>query len=350
MQQQSLKPVALWAAVIVTFLLPAPSARATTPTDMTVKVTGASFKVGREGRYAVTVANRGTQPTDDAVHLRIALPAGLSFRSHTGSAWTCSVDGQSVDCVTHNAFRVGRTSTLRLRVGVCDAAFPSVVTPFEVAYAADTNNSNNVATRVTVVGAGQCAPATAPPSPTAGSATGTPAATGTVTPTGTITPTGTVTPTGTITPTPAATATQTDTVTPGGPTATPTPAPFGQYVLSLSGAPRNPRIGAVTTVTYRITVQNVRAIEMTNVTITNTLPAGLQFVESVPPPATHERNTVTYIVPSMPPQSTASILIDAELLSTTPGGTVLTDTVRLTDDRGNFAQVSFSGSVRAGPL
>ncbi|MGH9651421.1 MAG: hypothetical protein ACRD3I_13245, partial [Terriglobales bacterium] len=59
-------------------------------------------------------------------------------------------------------------------------------------------------------------------------------------------------------------------VTPGGPTATPTPTPFGQYQLSLSGAPRNLTIGALTTATYQVKVQNVRPIAMTNVTITNT--------------------------------------------------------------------------------
>jgi uncharacterized repeat protein (TIGR01451 family) len=324
-------------AVIVGVLLPALSAHAATPTDMAVKVTGASFKVGREGRYAVTVANRGKQSTDAEVHVRVTLPAGLGFASHTGSAWTCLVEGQAVDCVTHDSFRVGRTQTLRLKVGVCDAAFPSVVTPFEVAYLADTNTSNNVATRFTTVRPGQCLSVIATPSATPGGATITSA------------PSGTATPTPTITNTAAATATPTTTVTPGGPTATPTPTPFGQYVLSLSGAPRNLTIGGVTTATYQIDLHNVRPIAMTNVTITNSLPAGLKFVESVPPPDTQQGNTLTYILPSMAALSSTSITIQAELLPMTPAGTSLTDTVQVTDDLGNFAQASFAGSVRAGP-
>ena len=337
MRHQFFKPAALRAAILAGVLLPALSSRAATPTDMTVKVTGASFKVGKEGRYTATVANRGKLPTDAEVHLRVTLPAGLSFASHTGSAWTCSVQGQSVDCVTHDSFRVGRTQTLRLNVEVCDAAFPSVVTPFEVAYVADTNASNNVATRFTTVRPGQCAPATDTPTPTSGSATVTSGPSGTVTPTRTVTGTPTVTPT------------RTSTVTPGGPTVTPTPTPFGQYVLTLSGAPRNLTIGSVTTVTYHITVQNVRPIAMTNVTITNALPAGLKFVESVPPPDTEGGNTLTYIFPSVASLSTTSIMIQAELLPTTPAGTLLTDAVQLTDDLGNFVQASFTGSVRAGP-
>ena len=40
MRHQSVKPVVLLAAIIVGVLLPAPSTRAVTPTDMTVKVTG----------------------------------------------------------------------------------------------------------------------------------------------------------------------------------------------------------------------------------------------------------------------------------------------------------------------
>ena len=327
---------------MVGVLLPALSSRAATPTDMTVKATGASFKVGSEGRYTVTVANRGKQPTDADVHVLVTLPAGLSFMSNTG-AWICSVEGQSVDCVTHDSFRVGRTQTFRLNVGVCDAAFPSVTTPFEVAYVADTNTGNDVATRFTTVRPGQCAPATAIPS-----ATSIPTATS-ASATVTSAPSGTVTPTRTVTKTQAATATRTNTVTPGGPTVTPTPTPFGQYQLSLSGAPRNLTIGAVTAVTYRINVQNVRPISMTNVAITNTLPAGLEFVESVPPPATQSGNESTYIFPSLEPLGSASIMIQAQLLPTTPAGTRLTDTVQLTDDLGNFVQASFTGSVRAGP-
>ncbi len=150
------KRVGLSGMTIAAVLLLAPSTRASTPTDLTVKVTAASFKVGTQGRYTVTVANRGNQPTDDEVHVRVTLPAGLTFVSRRGSAWTCSAAGQSVDCVTQRSFGVGRTSTVSLKVAVCSAAFPWAVTSFQVVYAADTNTGNNLATKTTAVRPGQC--------------------------------------------------------------------------------------------------------------------------------------------------------------------------------------------------
>jgi uncharacterized repeat protein (TIGR01451 family) len=158
---------------------------AATPSDMSLKVTGASFKVGRLGRYTVTVANRGKQVTDDAVHVLTTLPAGLTLARQKGADWVCSANGQDVDCVTQRIFRAGRTSTFRLWVQVCDAAFPAVFTSFRVSYAADPNAANNVASRSTVIRSGTCAaggvtPTNAPGAPTA---TRTPVAGGTRTPT-----------------------------------------------------------------------------------------------------------------------------------------------------------------------
>jgi len=153
--------------------------RAATPTDLSVKVTGTSFKVGARGRYTLTVANRGKQPTDAPVHVTVTLPAGLTLMPQTGGTWTCSANGQAVDCVTQRSFAAGRVSTFRLWVSVCDAAFPLVFTSFQVVYPADTKTSNNVASRSTVIRAGQCVQGTVTPTP----GSGTPAATGTRTPT-----------------------------------------------------------------------------------------------------------------------------------------------------------------------
>ncbi|HVO22110.1 MAG TPA: hypothetical protein VMW56_00620 [Candidatus Margulisiibacteriota bacterium] len=166
-------------------LLLTSSGRAATPTDVAVKVTGTSFKVGALGRYTLTVANRGNQPTDDPVHVMVTLPAGLTFMSQQGSAWTCAASGQAVDCVTDRSLAAGRTSTFRLWVRACDAAFPLVFTSFQVVYAADTKSGNNVASRSTVIRAGHCVQGTV--TPTRGS--GTPPATKTPVPAGTRTPT-----------------------------------------------------------------------------------------------------------------------------------------------------------------
>ena len=160
-------------------LLLASAGRAVTPTDLTLKVTGTSFRVGSLGRYTVTVANRGNQPTDAPVHVMVTLPAGLTLAQQAAGSWTCTANGQAVDCVMQRALAAGRTSTFRLQVSVCDAAFPLVFTSFQVVYPADTKSNNNLANRSTVIRAGQCVQGTV--TPTSGS--GTPPPTGTRTPT-----------------------------------------------------------------------------------------------------------------------------------------------------------------------
>ena len=172
-------------------LLLAANSRGATPTDMTLKVTGASFRVGSLGRYTLTVANRGNQPTDEPVAVHVTLPDGLTLASQRGSDWTCSATGQVVDCVTSRSFGVGRVRTLRLSVNVCTMGVSSVVTSFQVVYAADTNPGNNTAMRSTGIRPGQCGGAA---TPTQGSgmptATRTPVSGATRTPTPTPMPNG----------------------------------------------------------------------------------------------------------------------------------------------------------------
>ena len=151
-----LKVLRLTVVTAGTVLLLASIGRAATPTDLSLKVTGTSFRVGALGRYSITVANRGNQPTNDPVHVTMTLPAGLTLTSQTGGNWTCSANGQDVDCMTQRTLGAGRTSTFRLWVRVCDAAFPLIVSSFQVVYAADTNAGNDIARRSTVVRAGQC--------------------------------------------------------------------------------------------------------------------------------------------------------------------------------------------------
>ena len=172
---------------IATVLCLTATGHAASPADMSLKVTGTSFKVGGLGRYTITVANRGGQPTNDAVHVVVALPAGLTLASQATGGWTCSANGQLVDCVTQRVFGVGKTNTFRLFVKVCDAAFPVVFPSFQVVYAGDPNAGNNIATRSTGIRPGQCVQGTV--TPTSGSGSGTPTPTRTPLPGGTPTPT-----------------------------------------------------------------------------------------------------------------------------------------------------------------
>lgn len=163
-------------------LLLASGSGAVTPTDMILKVTGASFKVGRLGHYTLTVGNHGNQATDAPVHVLVTLPDGLTLAKQSGAKWACTASGPAVDCVTQQSFSAGRTSTFSLWLQVCDAAFPEIFTSFEVVYPADTNGANNTASRSTMVRAGQCVAGTATPAMSPGAFTPTPAPTPTAPP------------------------------------------------------------------------------------------------------------------------------------------------------------------------
>src|SRR5262249_25104676 len=121
------------------------------------------------GKYKITVSNLGPAATDDVIHVLDTLPAGLSLVSGVGTGWACSSSGQSVDSALASSLAVGTTSVLALRVGVCDAAFPSIQNTFNLTYAGDTNFANNQVTRSTVVKSGVCG--TPFPTPTPGSST-----------------------------------------------------------------------------------------------------------------------------------------------------------------------------------
>jgi len=132
------------------------------------------------------------------------------------------------------------------------------------------------------------------------------------------------------------------------PTVTPTPTPYGQYLFTLSGAPRNLRLGVVTTAVYIVKVQNQRPYQVTNATVTVTLPSSLEFRQAVPTPTDQNGSQLTFVFDSLVPLETGFIQIQADLLPTTAGGTTLKCDAVLTDDQGNTANASFTGGVRAG--
>jgi uncharacterized repeat protein (TIGR01451 family) len=186
MHTRALATVALPTAILL-MLVSASSAAAAAATDLSVRSTAGSLRVGAVATYAVTVANRGPAATDAPIHVLDDLPAGLSFAGVTGIGWSCSVGGASVDCVHDDSLGVGRSTTFRFRVSVCTAAFPSVTNIFHLVYPADVNGANDFAIKTKVVRAGSCtalpATPTNPPGPK-----GTPTSTPTASPTRTAAP------------------------------------------------------------------------------------------------------------------------------------------------------------------
>lgn len=181
MWKSSLLRVLGVSAVASLALLSPRTSGAATATDLSIRATVGSLRVGGIGTCSVTVSNRGPAATDAPIHVLDTLPAGLTLSGVVSSLWTCSANGQSVDCTFGGSLNVGQSTTFRLRIAVCDAAFPSVTTTLTVVYPADLNGANDSITKTKAVRAGSC---TAPP-PTVTPIGGTPGRTSTPTPTST---------------------------------------------------------------------------------------------------------------------------------------------------------------------
>ncbi len=246
-------------------------ALAASSADLLIRATAVSFRVGRIGRYTVTVSNKGPSATDDIITVTDTLPAGLTFVSSFGATWTCSAVGRTVTCIDTSPLKAGRTVLVRINVLVDSAALPSVTNSISVVYPGDANPANNMVTKVTSVLPGRgtpivltATPTSSTPQPT-GTPTGTPVGTGTLAPTNTPVPNNTSTPTVTLTPT------LTPTATP-----TPTPAATDLSIVKTSGTFTVGMPGV-----YTITVSNVgTAVTNAPITVVDTLPAGLGYVSA----------------------------------------------------------------------
>jgi len=110
-----------------------------------------TFVAGENGAYTLTVTNNGPSP---AVGLTITdtLPDGLEFVSATGTGWTCSASGQTVTCTNPASLAGGASSTITLTAAVGDTA-PSVTnTALVSATTADPAPGNNSSSDPAAVG------------------------------------------------------------------------------------------------------------------------------------------------------------------------------------------------------
>src|SRR6185437_1556954 len=85
-----------------------------------------TFLVGKPGSYLLTVSNAGPTATPGPVTLTDVLPPGLGYRSASGTGWTCSATGATVQCSLPGPLAAGASSQLALTVDVLAAAYPSV--------------------------------------------------------------------------------------------------------------------------------------------------------------------------------------------------------------------------------
>ena len=110
-----------------------------------------TFAVGASGSYTLTVRNVGTIPTTGAITVSDNLPAGLTYRSATGTGWSCGAVGALVTCTNAGPLATGATSTITLVVDVNAAAIPSIINTATVATPGDSNPANNSASDPTTV-------------------------------------------------------------------------------------------------------------------------------------------------------------------------------------------------------
>ena len=128
--------------------------------DLIISKTGpASFTLGVNGVYTLTVSNIGAKVTSGIITVTDTLAAGLTFVSGTGTNWTCTAAGQVVTCTrpAANTLAAGSVATptaapaITLTVSVAAAAAPVVSNSASVSNPNESVNlqGNNASATVT---------------------------------------------------------------------------------------------------------------------------------------------------------------------------------------------------------
>jgi uncharacterized repeat protein (TIGR01451 family)/fimbrial isopeptide formation D2 family protein len=123
--------------------------------DVTItKTHTGNFTQGQSNApYTITVTNSGTAATSGTVTVTDTLPAGLSFASASPAAvWNCGAVGQVVTCTNTNALNAGASYTaLTLNVNVAANAPFSVTNTATVSGGGQTNTANDTASDPTTI-------------------------------------------------------------------------------------------------------------------------------------------------------------------------------------------------------
>ena len=122
--------------------------------DLTItKSHTGNFTQGQSGAtYTITVTNSGAAPTIGTVTLIDTVPTGLFPTAASGTGWTCTVSGQTVNCTRGDPLAGGASyAPVTVTVDVADNAPASVTNTAIVAGGGDVLAINNVADDVTAV-------------------------------------------------------------------------------------------------------------------------------------------------------------------------------------------------------
>jgi uncharacterized repeat protein (TIGR01451 family) len=134
---------------------------ATDPTTVTVPapdlaITNTHQGAFRQGdgtdTYTIAVSNVGLLATNGQVSVTDTLPAGLTPTAASGTGWTTNISGQTVTATRSDALAAGASyPDLTVTVSVADNAPASVTNTASVAGGGELNTSNNTATDVTPI-------------------------------------------------------------------------------------------------------------------------------------------------------------------------------------------------------
>jgi len=122
---------------------------ATTPVGGTVdlaldKSGPDSVSVGSSVTYALAVRNAGTLPTSGAITLVDTLPPGLTFQAATGGGFSCTASGLVVTCSrTNPPLQPGEVATVSVTALVSAAASTPLLNRACVSTTPDANSANN---------------------------------------------------------------------------------------------------------------------------------------------------------------------------------------------------------------
>jgi large repetitive protein len=125
-----------------------------TLSDLTVSKTHeGTFVVDEVGTYSLRVSNIGTDTDPGPITVTDTLPVGLDFVDSSGEGWTCTANGQTVNC-KHDGPLAQNSSLpeLLIRVKVLPEAFPSITNTASVSSTfGESNTTNNTASDATGV-------------------------------------------------------------------------------------------------------------------------------------------------------------------------------------------------------
>ncbi|MEO7962459.1 MAG: hypothetical protein ABIT38_00960 [Gemmatimonadaceae bacterium] len=115
------------------------------------KASSATFNVGVQSSYTLTVTNVGNASTIQPIVITDIVPASLSLISGSGTGSTCTVSGQTLTCTNPGPLAAGASLVVTVNVTPLAAAVPAVRNTASSTTPGDNNPQNDSSTVETTV-------------------------------------------------------------------------------------------------------------------------------------------------------------------------------------------------------